>query len=413
MTQQDADNHKTPHAVTPRHHSSDNPPDLLPTIDTDDPRFRRPPDISVLGHFRGEGGLCRHLANLVREWVSRGLRVEMVSFANGTLCYPDEIAYLVRWVQLEGDGGFITRTALWRYLVKRKPHVLLATSHHANLLAVQVSKRPFVHTRCVLTAATPYSLALQHDPGSLRQRQREIQRSYPGAPHIIAFSDGIRQELTDITGLGGTRIITVYPACVAPIVEKKAAQIIEHPWLSQPGIPLIISVGRLTRHKDYRTLIHAFAHLLKQRPARLLILGDGPERATLETLVKALAIGAFVEFHGHVFNPYPFMARADLFVSAAVWEGFAQTLAEALYLGVNIVATEVPGGAADILKCGKYGTLIPPNDVQALTQGMEQALDAFPITEDNHKICRHFMASYVADTYLRIFNLQHTRREVF
>ncbi|WP_006787532.1 glycosyltransferase [Thiorhodospira sibirica] len=405
---QDPNQHKTP-----RNHASDNSPDLFPAIDDDDPRFRRAPDISVLGHFRGEGGLCRHLANLVREWVSRGLRVEMVNFADGTLCYPDEIAYLVRWVELEGDGGFATRTALWRYLVTRKPYVLLATSHPASLLAARVSKRPFVHTRCVLTAATLHTQALQHDPDSLRQRLREIQRSYPSAQHIIAFSDSIRQELAEITGLGGTRIITVYPACAAPMMEKKAAQVVEHPWLSQPGIPLIISVGRLTRHKDYRTLLHAFTHLLKQRPARLLILGDGPDRAALETLVKALAIGAFVEFHGHVFNPYPLMARADLFVTSARWEGFPQTLAEALYLGVKVVATDAPGDAGDILQQGKYGTLVPPNDVQALTQGMERALDALPIEEDSAKICRRFMASYVADTYLRIFNLQQSRRDVF
>jgi glycosyltransferase involved in cell wall biosynthesis len=130
----------------------------------------------------------------------------------------------------------------------------------------------------------------------------------------------------------------------------------------------------LTAQKDFPTLIHAFARVRESHNARLLILGDGDERSTLETLVKHLGLEQDVSMPGFILNPYPFMVHAALFVLSSRWEGLPGVLIEALYCGVPVIATDCPSGPREILADGKYGRLVPVGDPLALSQAIEMTL---------------------------------------
>ena len=122
-------------------------------------------------------------------------------------------------------------------------------------------------------------------------------------------------------------------------------------------------------------MIRAFASQKNERNARLLILGEGPDRAALEGLVAELGLAQTVSLPGFVDNPYAYMKRAKAFILSSRWEGLPTVLIEALFCGVPVIATDCPSGPHEILAAGKYGRLIAMQDERALSEAMQLALD--------------------------------------
>jgi glycosyltransferase involved in cell wall biosynthesis len=136
---------------------------------------------------------------------------------------------------------------------------------------------------------------------------------------------------------------------------------------------VILSVGRLDRIKDQATLLRAFARLRANCAARLMILGEGDERARLESLAQELGIAADVTLPGFVANPMPYMRKAAVFALSSLSEGFGNVLVEALYCGCPVISTEC-GGPREILMDGRYGHLVPVGDDAALAKALAATL---------------------------------------
>ena len=122
------------------------------------------------------------------------------------------------------------------------------------------------------------------------------------------------------------------------------------------GVPVVLSAGRLVPSKDHATLIRAFARVVATRPARLVILGEGTERASLTALAASLGIGQAVEFVGFRSNPFAYMSNADVFVLSSRYEGSPNVLIQAMACGTPVVSTDCPGGSREILEHGKWGS---------------------------------------------------------
>jgi glycosyltransferase involved in cell wall biosynthesis len=112
-----------------------------------------------------------------------------------------------------------------------------------------------------------------------------------------------------------------------------------------------------------------------QRPWRLAIVGEGPERPALEAMVGALGLAQRVTFTGYVADPFAWMMRARLAVCASVYEGLCNAIIEALACGTPVVSTDCPYGPREILQDGRYGALTPVGDARALASGIAAALD--------------------------------------
>jgi glycosyltransferase involved in cell wall biosynthesis len=136
-----------------------------------------------------------------------------------------------------------------------------------------------------------------------------------------------------------------------------------------------MGMGRLTRQKDFPTLVRAFARLRRERPLRLVILGEGRDAAVLRDIAGAEGIANDVALPGFRPNPYAWLARARLFVLSSAWEGSPNALTEAMALGVPVVSTDCRSGPSELLDGGRYGPLVPVGDVDRLVAGMREALD--------------------------------------
>ena len=176
----------------------------------------------------------------------------------------------------------------------------------------------------------------------------------------------------------------------------------EHPWIADDGPPIILSVGRLARVKDFPTLLCAIQHVSTNRRIRLIILGEGNWRKRLESMARKLGVEELVSLPGWVDNPYAFMSRAALFVLSSKHEGLGNVLIEALACGCPCVSTNCPSGPAEILDNGRFGPLVPVGDAPALAAAVESVLDCPPNESRLLKRAADFSFNASIDHYERI-----------
>ena len=135
-------------------------------------------------------------------------------------------------------------------------------------------------------------------------------------------------------------------------------------------VPTAISVARLSKEKDFPTLIEAVRQVLPHVPDfRLQIVGDGPERAAIEQQITSLNLRNHIELLGERHDVPELLSRAGFFVSATRSEGISLTLLEAMAVGLPIVTTRV-GGNPEVVVEGCTGRLVPDGDPLALSRAM-------------------------------------------
>jgi glycosyltransferase involved in cell wall biosynthesis len=213
----------------------------------------------------------------------------------------------------------------------------------------------------------------------LKWRDRFIRplarRLYKSADQVVAVSNAAARDLEQQLRLPPSSVTTIYNPVVSAHIHNSRQEPLQHPFVEQHSEPLILAVGRLSAQKDYPTLIQAFAQLQSAAPSRLAILGDGEERASIESLIAKLGLENRVCLVGFTENPYQWMQRADLYVLSSRWEALPTVLIEAMACGCNVVSTDCPSGPAEILGERFAQRLTPCGDPSALATAIKQALD--------------------------------------
>jgi glycosyltransferase involved in cell wall biosynthesis len=334
----------------------------------------RPP-LAVFASFSGAGGVERMLVNLVRGFLDLGQPVELVLVkAQGP--HLERLPPEVRQVRLAAGHTQLAVPALARYLRERRPPALLAAKDRAGRTAVLARGLAQSGTPIVLRLGTNLSTAMA-GRGAIQRWLRflPIRLLYPRIERVVAVSEGVAEDTARIARLPRGSITVIRNPVITPELADQAAEPCPHPWLQGAEVPVILAAGRLQRQKDFPTLIRAFGHLRAGRRCRLVILGEGRGRVGLEVLIRELGLTGEVDLPGFQANPYPFLARAALFVLSSAWEGSPNVLTEALALGVPAVSTDCPSGPSEILDGGRFGPLVPVGDVPALAAAMAATLD--------------------------------------
>jgi glycosyltransferase involved in cell wall biosynthesis len=289
------------------------------------------------------------------------------------------------------------------YLRREQPDALLSAKTPANLVAIWAKRLAKVRTRIVVSERTNLSTVTQQSPKwRWRYVAPLIGKVYPQAERIVTVSRGVADDLAACTGLPRATIGTIYNPTLTTEIAEKAQAPISHTWLPPTTTPVILGVGRLVPQKDFPTLLKAFAHVHRKHPARLLILGEGRERAKLEALVSELGIAEDVSFPGFEPNPYAFMARASVFVLSSAWEGLPNALIEALACGCPVVSTNCPSGPQEILDNGAFGPLVPVGDDRALAEAILHTLENPPNAERLRSRAAEFDIREISRQYLNV-----------
>jgi 2-deoxystreptamine N-acetyl-D-glucosaminyltransferase/2-deoxystreptamine glucosyltransferase len=157
--------------------------------------------------------------------------------------------------------------------------------------------------------------------------------------------------------------------------------------------PRIGYVGRLAEQKRPDLLVQAFGDLGAE--ASLVVVGDGPLRATVEAAVRRSPARDRITLHGFVpHEDVPAVLRSlDLLVLPSIYEEMGSVLAEAMACGLPVVASDV-GGIPDVVRDGETGVLVPPGDVVALTKALDGVLTDEELRRRLGEAARHESARY-------------------
>lgn len=361
------------------------------------------------------GGAQRRMLTLAGAFAQRGHTVDFV-VVRPDGAFHDELPAAVRlvvldstwtrlpWVRAREDRWVQASVpSLLRYLRCERPEVLLATSH-ANLAALWARSLAQVPLRLVISVNIHLSRATANGrKARLFSGAQLARRFYPQADAIIANTHGVAEEVARITGIPSDRITTINNPVVTPDFHNKMCAPLAHPWFAPGGPAVVLGVGKLKPQKDFPTLLRAFAQLRKQRPARLLILGEGQERNRLEALARELGVAEDVSLPGFVLNPLPYMVQAAVFVLSSAWEGFSNVTCEALACGCPVVSTNCPGGGpAEVLAGGAYGSLVPVGDAIALATAILETLTQPRASERLRQRAALFSVERSVDHYLDV-----------
>lgn len=374
----------------------------------------QPPPLRIALLLTGlsAGGAQRRTLTLAAEFLRRGHGVDVVvPSAAGT--FRDRVPGGARLFALDplaarlpGVRGrksltmFAALASLARYLRREKPDVMLSSSTPANLGALAARDLARVAIPVVACVNVPISraVAARGRPllGSL------VRHYYPRADAIITIADALAEDTAAFTGVAREHIVAVpFPVAVDEIREL-AREATNHPWFAAGQPPVVLGVGKLKPQKDFATLVRAFAEVRKLRRARLLILGEGEQHAALLQLASELGLAGDVSLPGFAGNPFPAMANAAVLALPSRWEGFSNAASEALACGCPVVATRCPGGVAELLADGRYGTLVAVGDAAALASAIIDALDRPPPRAMLRARADEFSVARAAERYLEV-----------
>jgi glycosyltransferase involved in cell wall biosynthesis len=273
---------------------------------------------------------------------------------------------------------------------------------HANVVAMLATVLSGVTTNLVVREANSILTGLAQEGAPVERVIVRLARTlYPKASAVIANSRGSAEELEVLLGDAVDSVHVVPNPIAVSDLEEKARQAPDHPWFVEADVPVVIAIGRLSKVKDFETLISAIAIIRSRRPIRLMILGEGEERDALMGVASDLGVFGDVALPGFVDNPYPYLKNASVFVLSSRKEGFPNVLLEAAALGVPIVSTDCPNGPSELLGADSKW-LVPVGDSVRLAAAIEARLadrsppdvDVSPFAEDR-----------VIDRYLDLLRL--------
>lgn len=203
----------------------------------------------------------------------------------------------------------------------------------------------------------------------LKLRRFLIRQSLKKADRVIAISHAVRKSLIRYYGIPEESIVVIYNGTDCQKIKADF-----HPGHS----PIqIVYVGRLIEQKGVQILLQALGQLADMSGWHLNIIGDGPYRGQLETLVRQMNLTDRVAFHGICRDVPQRLAAADLFVHSPIWEeGFGITIIEAMAAGLLCICAQ-SGAIPEIIDSGVDGYLVEKGNVQELADKLRFCIENY------------------------------------
>lgn len=324
--------------------------------------------------------------------------------------FRDQIPPGVRLIDLGATRALTSLFPLVGYLRRDRPDVVISGAIQTNIVAVWARRIAGIPTKVVLTEHNVIS-AITTDAPMIRTRMTPflVRRFYPWADELVAVSQGAARDLSRTIAEDNCRIHVIYNPIIGPEFWQRAAEPLNDSRIASDARPIVLAVGRLHYHKGYPTLLQAFAILRRSIDARLVFLGDGEERSSLEALRQELGLETSVRFLGNVANPLPYMKQAKALVLSSVVEALPTVIIEALAMGLPIVATDCPTGPREILCDGSYGRLVPVGDSEQMAESIVDVLRAASKPAIPTQALERFQQDHVIEQYLAVMGVDEAR----
>ena len=378
----------------------------------------------LLSSFRAGGGE-KQMVEIANELVARGRPLDLLVLKPlgplGAAVDPR-----IRIVSLDARRIVLSLPKLIAYLRQERPSVILSVDEYTHTLVLFARPLARVPVRVVLRIGNMLSVLAGRYEGKAKVLRFLARFLFKRADAIIANSRGVADDVIAVTGIAPARVSVIpNPKSRQEILEKARAAVDEE-WFRHKTAPVIVAVGRLRVQKNFQFLIHAFAKIPEDIGARLIIIGGGREESRLREAAARSGCSSRIHFTGYIENPYAYMSKADVFVSASLWEGMPNALLEALVCGTPIVASDCSSGPREILapdsdyrrrltvgegvEYARYGVLHAVGDEMALVEAFTRFLTDTAMREKyaaaSTARSRDFDSHDIVTAYARVLDAQ-------
>jgi glycosyltransferase involved in cell wall biosynthesis len=299
-----------------------------------------------------------------------------------------------------------------RYLKQYRPDVIISMPVFVNIAAImgKLLAREN-HTKIIISERAILSYYVDRKQlNNLRFKILPLllKHLYPKADGLVVNNASVLQDLESNfqIRIEGIPKKVIHPAIDFETIKQMSEVQPDKEITELFDKPVVMSVGRLAKEKNFPLLINAFKIVVESIEARLLIFGDGPEREYLEKQIDQLGLDD-AHLLGYVDNPWSIMKKSDVFVLPSQKEAFGRVLVEAMVCDLPIVATDaIGGGPKIILRDGECGSLVEKKNVEALAEEIKLLLTDMNLREEyinqGRKRYEDFAPSMIAQEWLSL-----------
>ena len=327
--------------------------------------------LAIVIHSLTGGGSEHVAAAMASHWAEAGKQVTLLtldSVDNDQIACSEKVDRVGLDLMGESRGLWSAIVAnrqrvraLRRAFVQCAPDRVISLTDRTNILTLLAARG--TRLRVVVSERTDIR---HHRIGRVWEWLRR--RTYPQARAIVVQTEAV---LAAVRGLCGQTPVHVIPNA-APSAKAPSAQAVPVLRLSVDR-NWFVAVGRLSLEKGFDRLIHAFVRIADRCPDwNLVIVGDGPEKPGLESLINDAGLEDRVLLPGWVESPWSCFPESSVFVLPSRYEGFPNALLEAMSRGMAPVAFDCESGPSEIMRPGVDGLLVPEGDVAGLAAAMQQ-----------------------------------------
>ncbi len=360
----------------------------------------------------GVAGAERHLLTLLGGLRARGHDAQLALLTGQQQPLQDYRAQLrERDIPLHSftmRGHLQPQLLPWLYTLMRelRPRVVHTHLFHADLYGALASR----------FAGVPALVSSRHNDNNFRRRQpwRGLNRQlWRLADAGIAISQAVADFAVEVEGAPRDKLQVIHYGLQLPAQSQADRQALRSRMRTQLGAeesqPLLGMACRLVEQKGVSDALQAFAGTRAEFPqARLIIAGDGPLRAQLESEAAQAGLTGSVRFLGWRDDVPQLLAACDLFFMPSLWEGFGLVLLEAMAQGLPVVASQV-SAIPEVVAAEETGLLAPPRDVPAFREALLTLLRDPALAHDMgqagmERLATHFSAERMVDATAALYH---------
>ena len=324
------------------------------------------------------GGAERVMINLSRKLSREKFDLSFIFF-NTEGEYVDLIPKDIALVDLKMKlpGPYELTNPFWIFklsvaLRKAKPQVIFCTLGYTNLMVILAKLLAHIPSKLIIRETTIKSQELKNDKWHTAKKL-VYKCLYHLADCIVSPTSAAAEDLTSFFGISPDRLKVIANFVETEFIDQKLSE----PWPEplknlKRDKPVVISVGRLSPVKGITSGIKAFCKAQKESPCYYWIVGQGPDADNLKRIAEEYHIADRIFFLGFQANPYLFMAQADIFLLPSRFEGFPNSLLEAMYCKVPGIVTKHNSSVDQYFSNGADGFQVNVDDIDAMANAIEK-----------------------------------------
>ena len=332
-------------------------------------------NLLIFIHSLSSGGAERVTANLANYWAERGWQITIVTLASKELDFYSlhpTVQRIALDMACESSSSLIAVinnlrriSVLRQVLFQNKPDIALSMMSTANVLLCLAA----LGLRSIRVIVSERTYPPMMPLGRLWEQLRR--RTYHLADRVTMLtSEGLQWLEREIPKAHGA----IMPNSIPYPLPNLAPRLVPEDWIGR-GRRLLLAVGRLSEEKSFDQLLRAFSKLAPVNTKwDMVILGEGLMRGELEQQLHDLELFGRVHLPGRAGNVGDWYSRADLYVMSSRFEGFPNTLGEAMAYGCAVVSFDCDTGPRDIIRNEVDGLLVPAGDVEGLSVALQRLM---------------------------------------